>query len=178
MSPRRAGRGRGERAAAAVAWAATLGACGSSASAARPTILVDVAPPPRSGAAPVASAPRPPEAPGEDARSLEPGLEVTDERVGDGRVARRGDRVEISYVALRENGDEVDSSYGAGETVTFQIGAGRVVAGIERGVIGMRVGGQRRMRVAPQLAFGERGHAYGVAPDSVVVFVVELLSIE
>ncbi|MCC6215300.1 MAG: FKBP-type peptidyl-prolyl cis-trans isomerase [Polyangiaceae bacterium] len=109
---------------------------------------------------------------------LAPGLEILDERIGQGRVARRGDTVAIAYVAVGEDGGEVDSSYAAGETVTFRIGAGRVIPGIERGVVGMREGGQRRLRVAPALAFGDLGHAYGVAPGATVVFVVELVTVE
>lgn len=64
-----------------------------------------------------------------------------------------------------------------GVTVTFTLGARRVIAGLERGVEGMRVGGRRRLRIAPHLAWRERGVPGRVPPNALVVLEVELLEI-
>ena len=106
-------------------------------------------------------------------------LEVSDLEVGTGREARAGDRVVIDYVIwaydsdLDDNdnkGQEVDSRTG----YTFFLGANQVIAAFDQGLVGMRVGGVRRLVIPPQYARG--GAAFGsVPPNTPLVAEVRML---
>src|SRR5215203_135083 len=94
-------------------------------------------------------------------------LDVTDVTVGDGPEARRGSRVRVHYVGV---------AYSSGEE--FQLGAGRVIAGWDQGVAGMRVGGRRKLIIPPDLAYGDRGAGGGViAPGETLIFLVDLVGV-
>jgi len=96
------------------------------------------------------------------------GIDIEDVAVGVGPMAERGQFVSIRWRGTLNRGD----SFGEGE-VSFRAGGREVVAGLSRGVIGMRVGGVRKLRVSPHL--GYRGQAVpGVPPNAVLVFEVEL----
>ena len=64
----------------------------------------------------------------------------------------------MHYVGVAySSGEEFDASYNRGEPLEFQLGAGRVIAGWDQGVAGMRVGGRRQLIIPPDLAYGDRG---------------------
>jgi FKBP-type peptidyl-prolyl cis-trans isomerase FkpA len=102
--------------------------------------------------------------------------EITSEEmtVGTGATAAVGDVVTVHYV-LTLNGTRLESSYG-GTPLTFQLGAGQLIPGFERGVLGMRVGGKRRVTVPPALGYGNQPRQ-GIPANSTLVFEIELVSI-
>ena len=96
--------------------------------------------------------------------------------VGTGATAATGDTVTVNYVGTLTNGTKFDSSYDRGQPFTFRLGAGQVIAGWDQGVVGMRVGGKRRLTIPPSLGYG--GQANGPIPaNSTLIFEIELLSI-
>jgi FKBP-type peptidyl-prolyl cis-trans isomerase len=108
----------------------------------------------------------------------ETGLYVEDLTTGWGdQPARRGDAVKIHYIGLFPDGRKFDSSIDQGETMDFRIGLGEVIRAWEEGVIGMKVGGRRRLVVPPELGYGARGLPDLVPPDQVLVFEIQLVEL-
>jgi len=106
-------------------------------------------------------------------------LEVDDVVVGTGRQAKEGDTVHVQYTGTLTNGTKFDSSYDhGGEPFKFTLGKGEVIKGWDQGVAGMKVGGKRRLRIPPDLGYGERGSPPTIPPDAGLVFDVELVSID
>lgn len=104
-------------------------------------------------------------------------LIIDDVRVGaEGPEVREGDKVTVNYEGTTKDGIRFDSSYERGEPFTFTVGAGKVIEGWEQGVLGMRVGGERILVVPPQLAYGS-AQVGPIPPNSILVFKIELLSI-
>jgi FKBP-type peptidyl-prolyl cis-trans isomerase len=99
------------------------------------------------------------------------GIRGEDVKIGEGAVAERG-RVATIRFECRLNGGE---AVGRG-TSTFRIGKREVIAGLQRGVIGMRVGGMRNLRVSPHLAYRQEAAA-GIPPNAVLDFEIELLAL-
>jgi peptidylprolyl isomerase len=105
-------------------------------------------------------------------------LEVEDVTVGEGEEARSGRVVEVHYVGISWNtGQQFDASWDRGKPFKFKLGKGQVIAGWDRGVAGMKVGGRRRLTVPPDLAYGKRGAGGVIGPDETLVFVVDLIGI-
>lgn len=105
-------------------------------------------------------------------------LVVDDLVVGEGAEATAGSPVEVHYVGVSwSNGQQFDASWDRGDTFTFTLGAGQVIEGWDRGVAGMRVGGQRRLTLPPELAYGRRGAGGVIGPDETLVFVVDLVGV-
>jgi peptidylprolyl isomerase len=105
-------------------------------------------------------------------------LQITDIREGDGEVAKAGDTVQVHYVGVAySTGEEFDSSYDRGDPLEFQLGAGRVIAGWDQGVQGMRVGGRRQLIIPPHLAYGDRGAGNAIAPGETLIFVCDLVAV-
>jgi peptidylprolyl isomerase len=105
-------------------------------------------------------------------------LEVEDVTVGEGDEARSGRVVEVHYVGVSWNtGQQFDASWDRGKPFKFKLGKGQVIAGWDRGVAGMRIGGRRRLTVPPDLAYGKRGAGGVIGPDETLVFVVDLIGI-
>ncbi len=97
--------------------------------------------------------------------------------VGDGLAAESGDKVRVHYVGSLPTGKEFDSSRTRGQPFEFELGAGHVIKGWDDGVVGMRVGGKRRLTIPASLAYGERGHPPAIPANATLVFVVELLEV-
>ena len=92
-------------------------------------------------------------------------LQVTDLVVGDGAEATPGVTAVVHYVGVAfSTGEEFDASYNRGDTLDFPLGAGRVIAGWDQGVVGMKVGGRRQLVIPPHLAYGDRGAGSAIAP--------------
>jgi FKBP-type peptidyl-prolyl cis-trans isomerase FkpA len=106
-------------------------------------------------------------------------LTVVDLALGTGAVANSGTRITVSYSGFlfdasgfENKGRQFDSS----SAFTFTLGAGQVIKGWDQGVIGMRVGGQRRLMIPPSLGYGNQ--AVGIIPpNSTLVFDVRLISV-
>lgn len=112
------------------------------------------------------------------ATTLPGGLIVKDVSVGTGAAVKSGDTVSVHYVGTLTDGKEFDSSRKRGQPFEFQVGQGRVIKGWEQGLVGMKVGGKRKLTIPPDLGYGERG-AGGVIPaKATLLFDIELLSIK
>ncbi len=104
-------------------------------------------------------------------------LKIEDIKVGEGKEVTSGDYITIHYLGTLENGKKFDSSYDRGEPFKTRIGVGEVIEGWDMGVVGMKVGGKRKLTIPPQLAYGD--NEVGAIPvDSTLIFEVELLGIE
>jgi FKBP-type peptidyl-prolyl cis-trans isomerase FkpA len=104
------------------------------------------------------------------------GLYVQDVREGDGARADSGDIVTVHYTGWLPNGRKFDSSRDGGRPFEVAIGYGRVIQGWDQGIVGMHVGGQRRLVIPPGLAYGANGSG-PIPGDATLVFDVELLDV-
>jgi len=121
-------------------------------------------------------------------------LKVCDEGVGSGAEAKSGDLIRANYRGRLANaaGTEFDSSFGRGRPLTFKVGAGEVIQGWDKGILGvegkvdaMRVGGRRSLVIPSSLGYGKNGagcrgltpEACVIPPDTTLVFDVELVDI-
>jgi FKBP-type peptidyl-prolyl cis-trans isomerase len=103
-------------------------------------------------------------------------LVIEDLVVGTGPTVVVGDTVTVNYVGTLTNGTKFDSSYDRGQPYVFQVGAGRVIAGWDQGIPGMKVGGKRRLTIPPSLGYGNQV-AGPIPANSTLVFDVDLVSI-
>ncbi|MFZ1062072.1 MAG: FKBP-type peptidyl-prolyl cis-trans isomerase [Acidimicrobiales bacterium] len=98
--------------------------------------------------------------------------------VGTGEPARTGQRAVVHYVGVGvTSGEEFDASWNRGEPFTFPLGAGYVIKGWDQGVVGMRVGGRRRLVIPAHLGYGDQGAGGVIAPGETLIFVVDLLEL-
>lgn len=105
-------------------------------------------------------------------------LQIIDLEVGTGPEAVNGKRVAVHYVGVAySTGEEFDASYGRGEPLVFPLGAGRVITGWDRGLVGMKVGGRRKLVIPAQLAYGDRGAGGVIAPGETLIFVCDLVGV-
>jgi FKBP-type peptidyl-prolyl cis-trans isomerase len=104
-------------------------------------------------------------------------LVVDDVRVGTGAEVKNGDTLTVQYIGTTQDGVKFDSSYDRGEPFIFRIGAGQVIQGWEKGLIGMKVGGQRVLVIPSDMGYGNR-QVGPIAPNTPLVFAVELVSIK
>jgi peptidylprolyl isomerase len=105
-------------------------------------------------------------------------LEVSDLSTCEGAEAAAGTTVSVHYVGVAHStGEEFDASYNRGEPLSFRLGTGQVIAGWDRGLQGMRVGGRRRLVIPPHLAYGDRGAGGVIGPGETLIFVVDLLDV-
>jgi FKBP-type peptidyl-prolyl cis-trans isomerase FkpA len=99
-----------------------------------------------------------------------------DSAVGEADTAKVGDNVRVHYTGWLPDGTQFDSTRG-GDPIEFLLGLGFVMPGFDGGVIGMRVGGIRKLVIRPELAFGARGRPEeGIPPASTLVVEVERLT--
>lgn len=104
-------------------------------------------------------------------------LIIKDIRVGTGKEAFSGSNVTVHYVGTLTNGKKFDSSRDRRAPFTFNLGAGEVIKGWDRGVRGMKEGGIRKLTIPPELGYGSRGAGAAIPPNSTLVFEVELLKV-
>ena len=105
-------------------------------------------------------------------------LVVEDISVGGGAEATPGSTVTVHYVGVSHaSGKEFDASWNRSQPFSFPLGGGKVIAGWDRGVAGMKVGGRRRLVIPPHLAYGDRGAGGVIKPGETLIFVVDLLSV-
>jgi len=108
----------------------------------------------------------------------------TDLRVGTGADATSGKRITVHYTgwlyaatAADNKGTQFDSSAGRGPFV-FTLGAGQVIRGWDQGVAGMKVGGQCRLVLPPELGYGAAGAGGAIPPNATLIFDIELLDVQ
>ena len=106
------------------------------------------------------------------------GLEIEDIAVGDGAEAKVGDTVSAHYVGVAHStGEEFDASWNRGAPLDFKLGVGQVIQGWDKGIVGMRVGGRRKLVIPASLAYGNRGAGSAIKPGETLIFVVDLVDV-
>ena len=110
---------------------------------------------------------------------------MSDQKLGTGAEAKPGQVVTVHYTgwlfdpsAPENKGRKFDSSRDRGDAFSFDLGAGQVIAGWDRRVAGMRVGGHRRLTILPEFGYGARGAGGVIPPNATLVFDVELLAVD
>ena len=110
-------------------------------------------------------------------QELKGGLRYQDLVVGEGREARRGKLVTVHYVGRFADGTVFQSSRDNNRSFVFKLGEGQVIRGWDRGMVGMKVGGVRRLMIPAKLGYGKRGIKGRIPPDADLDFEVELLAV-
>lgn len=112
-------------------------------------------------------------------------MEIVDLQSGPGATIAAGQKAVVQYTgwlyetsAADKKGKEFDSSKNAGQPFRFTLGAGQVIKGWDQGVLGMRVGGKRRLTIPADLAYGDAGAGGVIPPGATLIFDVDLVAIE
>jgi peptidylprolyl isomerase len=106
-------------------------------------------------------------------------LTVKDIVPGTGRAARKGDKITVQYVGSSwSTGSEFDASWDRGQAFPLQLGAGQVIPGWDRGLVGMKQGGRRLIVIPPALGYGPQGQPPKIGPNETLAFVVDLKSVK
>ncbi len=104
-------------------------------------------------------------------------LQSADLIVGTGTTAVPGANVTVQYVLATYSSGKVIQSSWTSQPFTFQLGAGQVIPGWDKGVVGMKVGGRRELIVPPNLGYGDQSPGPGIASNDTLVFVIDLLKV-
>lgn len=106
------------------------------------------------------------------------GLITEDILIGKGKEAVAGSKVSVNYVGTLVNGTKFDSSYDRNEPFQFILGNGEVIEGWDKGILGMKEGGKRKLTIPPDMGYGEDGAPPAIPPNATLIFEVELLKVE
>ena len=104
-------------------------------------------------------------------------LQISDIVIGEGKEAVKGALITTEYTGWLTDGTEFDSSKQKGRPFQCVIGTGRVIKGWDAGIMGMKVGGKRKLFVPSHLAYGDRQIGAHIKPDSDLLFEIELLEV-
>jgi peptidylprolyl isomerase len=98
---------------------------------------------------------------------------------GKGPGAKPGDTVVVHYVGVSfSTGEEFDASWDAGQPFPVQLGAGQVIEGWEKGLVGLKKGGRRKLTIPPEQAYGAEGAPPSIGPNETLVFMIDALEIQ
>jgi FKBP-type peptidyl-prolyl cis-trans isomerase FkpA len=107
------------------------------------------------------------------------GLKYENLKEGKGKAVKKNDKVEVHYTLwLAANKKQVDSTADRRQTFSFNVSKGEVIKGFDEGVVGMQVGGKRKLTVPSKLGYGAKGAGEVIPPDADLIFEVELLAIK
>ena len=105
-------------------------------------------------------------------------LVIEDLIPGSGPAVQAGQTVTTHYVGWAfSTGEEFDASWNRGEPLSFRAGIGQVIRGWDQGLLGMQVGGRRKLTIPAHLAYGDRGAGGVIAPGETLIFVVDLVAV-
>jgi len=104
-------------------------------------------------------------------------LRIEDLIPGTGKAVVKGALITTQYNGFLEDGSVFDSSWERGKPFQCVIGSGRVIKGWDQGLMGMQVGGKRKLWVPAHLAYGERSMGAHIKPNSNLIFEIELLEV-
>ena len=111
-------------------------------------------------------------------QTMSNGLVIEDLKIGDGQEVEEFNIVTVNYTGLLENGTKFDSSLNPGRTpFRFTVGAGQVIKGWDEGLMGMKIGGKRKLTIPPELGYGSRDNG-PIPANSTLIFEIDLLTIE
>ncbi len=107
-------------------------------------------------------------------------MKVEDITIGTGKEAKKGNNVSVHYTGWLVDKTKFDSSLDRKGKIPFQfkLGRGEVIAGWDRGVVGMKVGGKRKLTIPPELGYGSRGAGGVIPPNATLIFEVDLIAVE
>ncbi len=120
----------------------------------------------------------PPPGPGSSVKQVRDEFKIDDVKVGTGAEAKDGSTVKVHYTGTLKDGTKFDSSRDKGQPFEFTIGSGQVIKGWDKGVVGMKVGGQRKLTIPYDLAYGEEGKPPSIPPRATLLFDIELLEVK
>ena len=103
-------------------------------------------------------------------------IEILSDVPGNGLEIKNHYKVHVNYKGTLEDGTEFDSSFKRNEPFVFQIGLRQVILGWEKGLIGMKVGGKRTIKIPPELGYGSRGAGNLIPPNAVLIFDIEIVN--
>ena len=111
-------------------------------------------------------------------QTMSNGLQIEDIKIGEGNEVKKFDIVTVNYTGTLEDGTKFDSSLNPGRTpFRFTVGAGQVIKGWDEGLMGMKVGGKRKLTIPPELGYGSRDNG-PIPANSTLIFDIDLLGIE
>ena len=113
-----------------------------------------------------------------DNKNMNGELIIEDIIVGQGAEAVKYSIVTINYTGWLEDGTKFDSSLNSGrEPLRFTLGAGQMIQGFDQGILGMKVGGKRKLTIPPNLGYGSQDKGI-IPPNSTLIFELDLLIVE
>ena len=111
-------------------------------------------------------------------QTMSNGLQIEDIKIGEGNEVKKFDIVTVNYTGTLDDGTKFDSSLNPGRTpFRFTVGAGQVIKGWDEGLMGMKVGGKRKLTIPPELGYGSRDNG-PIPANSTLIFDIDLLGIE
>jgi len=113
-----------------------------------------------------------------DDKKMNGELIIEDIIVGQGAEAVKYSIVTVNYTGWLEDGTKFDSSLNPGrEPLRFTLGAGQMIQGFDQGILGMKVGGKRKLTIPPNLGYGSQDKGI-IPPNSTLIFELDLLIVE
>ena len=113
-----------------------------------------------------------------DDKNMNGELIIEDIIVGQGAEAVKYSIVTVNYTGWLEDGTKFDSSLNPGrEPLRFTLGAGQMIQGFDQGILGMKVGGKRKLTIPPNLGYGSQDKGI-IPPNSTLIFELDLLIVE
>jgi FKBP-type peptidyl-prolyl cis-trans isomerase len=103
------------------------------------------------------------------------GMKMYDMVAGVGTEAKSGMMVKIAYSGWLTDGTPFDSSVGKNDGYSLRLGNAEVIKGWDEGIVGMKVGGKRKLVIPPDMAYGAQGYPGAIPPNSTLVFDLELV---
>jgi len=97
---------------------------------------------------------------------------------GSGISIKNHYKITAHYIGTLEDGTEFDNSYKRNQPFVFQYGLRQVIDGWEIGLEGMKIGGKRKIKIPPSLAYGENGVKNLIPTNAYLIFEIEILNIE